>query len=139
MFKLYSKGCEYALRLLSSLDPEMLVTRFTAQDCCRKTKIPEAFTRKTLQALSRNGILMAGSGRTGGYCLSKPPEKIAVLEIVLAVEGEDYFDACVMGKSLCSSKAPCPLHDNWMKSKKPLLKDLKQLSLLDLVKRNKHK
>lgn len=135
MFKLYSKGCEYALRLLASVDKSRLIERFTAQDCCRHTGIPEAFTRKTLQALARKGILSAGAGRTGGYRLSRPAKEISVLDIVLAVEGEDYFDSCVMGKSLCSDNKPCPLHESWLRSKAPLLKNLNSVTLEQMVRR----
>ncbi|WP_426224943.1 RrF2 family transcriptional regulator [Pseudarthrobacter sp. DSP2-3-2b1] len=55
-------------------------------------KLPAAYLNKQLQALVRAGILTSVSGPRGGFSLARRPEKISVLDVVLAIEGnEDAF------------------------------------------------
>src|ERR687887_518337 len=49
--------------------------------------ISPSYLLKHLQALSNTGILATVPGPNGGYRLAKPPTKITLLDIVLAVEG----------------------------------------------------
>jgi hypothetical protein len=50
-------------------------------------ELPPAYLAKHLQALSRAGIVTANCGVSGGYRLAKPPAKITLLDITLAIEG----------------------------------------------------
>ncbi len=49
--------------------------------------VSTSYLLKHLQALSGAGLLKALPGPTGGYRLSKAPDQITLLDIVLAVEG----------------------------------------------------
>ena len=57
--------------------------------------VPEAYLAKHLQAMSRAGILAAGTGPRGGYRLARPPTGISVLDVVEAVDGEDPAFECL--------------------------------------------
>lgn len=57
--------------------------------------VPVAYLAKHLQAMSRAGILEAGTGPRGGYRLARPPADISVLEVVEAVDGEDPAFRCL--------------------------------------------
>jgi len=135
MFKLYSKGCEYAMRALvyaAQQDTES-GTRFQIGDVCDKLDIPEYFTRKVFQALVQGGFLDAVRGPSGGYMLNRPAEEINLIEIIQAVDGSTTFDQCVMGLPQCDGKKPCPLHEVWTSAKTNLLDQLKQKTLRDIV------
>ena len=55
-------------------------------------KLPAAYLNKQLQALVRAGILASVSGPRGGFSLARRPDRISVLDVVLAIEGnEDAF------------------------------------------------
>jgi len=56
--------------------------------------VPAAYLAKTLQALSRQGIVESVPGRRGGYRLAKPPAEITLLDVVEAVEGRDPSFRC---------------------------------------------
>jgi Rrf2 family protein len=64
-------------------------------------KLPSAYLNKQLQALVRAGILSSVSGPRGGFQLARRPEKITVLDIVLAIEGPEPAFRCesILGKS----------------------------------------
>src|SRR4051795_8446042 len=50
--------------------------------------VPPAYMAKHLQALAQAGIVESVSGRRGGYRLARPADKISVLDVVVAVEGD---------------------------------------------------
>lgn len=133
MFKLYSKGCQHALWALSYAHIEREGARFQPKDVCRRTGIPEPFTRKILQALVQGGFLNAHRGPGGGYSLARNAEEISLLDVIKAVEGKDTFDNCVMGLPECGGKNPCPIHLMWAEAKTTLLKDLDAKSLADIA------
>lgn len=134
MFKLYSKGCQYALRALAYAVLEMDVTRFQAKEVCERAGIPESFTRKVFQALVQGSLLRAHRGPGGGYSLVRPAEEISVLDVIHAVEGEDTFEHCVMGFPECNNKNPCPLHYLWLDTKASLTEHLANTNLREVAK-----
>jgi Rrf2 family protein len=49
---------------------------------------------KTLQSLEQAGIVRSEAGRVGGFQLARPPEKITVLDVFVALEGDSGFFRC---------------------------------------------
>ena len=133
MFRLYSKGCEYALRALMHVEQQSEVERFQAKDVCEKAEIPEAFTRKVFQALVQAGFLAAARGPGGGYVLTKRSDEISLLGVIKAVDGDDSFDNCIMGLPECGGDHPCPLHSVWAETKERLLEQLASKTLRNLI------
>ena len=130
VFRLYSKGCEYALRALMCAGPE---GRFQAKDVCEQAGIPEPFTRKILQALVQGGFLRAVRGPGGGYELTSPPDEISLLAVINAIDGAETFDGCVMGLDECGDEHPCPFHTVWAEVKERMIEQLEAHSLQDLA------
>ena len=133
MFQLYSRRCAYTLRALMHVNPQKPEEHFSIKELCRKAKVPEAYTRKAFQALTRAGFLKAVSGPNGGYVLTRHPCRISLLDIILTVEGDDVFDQCVMGLPQCDSRKPCLVHGIWIESKKKLLSSLKDKTLHEIL------
>ncbi len=50
--------------------------------------VSRTYLAKSLQALSRAGLVSSTEGRVGGYVLNRLPTEITVLDVVLAVEGD---------------------------------------------------
>ena len=57
-------------------------------------KLPAAYLNKQFQSLVRAGVLDSVSGPRGGFLLARRPENITVLDIVLALEGQDPAFRC---------------------------------------------
>lgn len=134
MFKLYSKGCEYAIRALVFVADEGKdqTGRFQAAEICKRASIPEAYTRKVFQALVQGEFLSAHRGPGGGYSLTRHPTEISVLDVILAVDGEETFDHCVMGLPGCGGAHLCPLHHIWAEAKERMLTQLENSTLHDI-------
>ena len=56
--------------------------------------VPRPYLAKTLQALSRAGLVGSRAGRRGGYFLTHPSDQITLLDVVLAVEGDEPAFRC---------------------------------------------
>lgn len=56
--------------------------------------VSTTYLAKQMQALSRAGIVRSAQGHSGGYLLTKPPERITVLDVVEAVDGPEPAFTC---------------------------------------------
>ena len=56
--------------------------------------LPPAYLNKQLQCLVRAGVLQSVSGPRGGFQLARRPDRISVLDVVLAIEGRDLAFRC---------------------------------------------
>ncbi len=56
--------------------------------------LPAPYLAKSLQALAGAGIVRSTPGRTGGYRLARPAPEITLLEIVLAIDGDEPLFRC---------------------------------------------
>ena len=56
--------------------------------------IPAPYLAKSLQALTRAGIVELTTGRLGGYRLGRPASDITLLDVVQAIEGTETFFKC---------------------------------------------
>lgn len=132
MLRLYSKGCEYAIRGLQHFPRNQ--ERASIHDVCRKARIPIHFARKMFRALVAKGILKGITGPRGGFFLARAPEQINLRQVIEAIDGSDAFQACVMGRSACRSEKPCAMHETWIAAKDHLLPKLEATSLLALMR-----
>ncbi len=140
MFKIYSKSCEYALRILTQIPQDRIGEKILAVDLCRKAKVPVSSSRKVLQLLVENKYLEAIPGPGGGYRLLKKPNELTLLALVKAIDGQNVFDKCIMGLPHCGSKNPCPIHSLWQRVKGDMINEMSNKTLSDLMissKRNK--
>jgi len=90
------------------------------------------FLTKILQTLSQNNILSSYRGPNGGVALTRPPEQIFLVEVVKVLEGQDFFDTCMLGLPGCGEVAPCPMHHFWKDIKAVFLHEFETTSLADL-------
>jgi len=56
--------------------------------------VSRTYLAKHLQQLSRAGLVRSTEGRTGGYALTRAAEDITVLDVVLAIEGDEAAFRC---------------------------------------------
>jgi len=134
LFRLYSKGCEYAIRVLTHVASTKGTERFQASDVCGDVEIPEPYTRKILQSLVRGKFLHAVRGPGGGYEMKTHPSEITLLEVIRAVDGAETFEECLLGLPQCGCENPCPLHSVWASEKERLLAALGSVTLQEVAR-----
>ena len=99
---LYGARVEYALHTLLNLSLAAAGTAPSARDLADFQKLPMAFMRKLLSQLEKSGLVVAAEGVHGGWRLSRPPEKITVLDIADAAHGPDVLFECREIRTHCA-------------------------------------
>jgi Rrf2 family protein len=77
---------------------------YSTHDAANAIKVSEHHLAKVRQRLSKAGLINAERGPGGGFKLSKPPQKITLLEIYEAIEGRMTGSYCLLDKPPCSRK-----------------------------------
>ena len=102
--------------------------------------LPEPYMAKQMQALARAGIVDGGRGRSGFYRLSRSPADITLLDILLAVDGDEPMFRCseIRQNGPCASKpadckVPCNIAAGFWRAEEAYRKSLAQIDLASLA------
>jgi Rrf2 family protein len=93
---------------------------------------PTAFTAKILQILVKANIMNSTKGPNGGFQIEKSRlPHINLKQIVIAIDGKQLLEGCVLGFKICNNDLPCPVHDEFIIIRNQLNQTLKSTNLLD--------
>jgi len=132
MTVIFSKKCELAVQAVLFLSVKERSRIFKAGEISDELKVPKEFVSKMLQILTAGGIIGSKKGKSGGFYLAKDPAEIKLIDIVLAIDGDEVFSSCVLGFPGCSSESPCPVHEKWGKLRDDAFKMLAEETLEQL-------
>ena len=139
MTVLFSKKCELALQATLFLSTKNDKEIYNALDVSKELKVPKEFVSKMLQSLTDSGIVGSKKGKHGGFYLARKPNKIKLIEIVNAIDGDKIFKNCVLGFPNCSNENPCPVHNKWGKIRDDAYKMLTEETLEELKEKTARK
>ena len=113
-----SNTCKYAIRAVTYLafksDKKDTKKRIGLKVISEELNIPTPFLGKILQNLAKNKLLVSSKGPHGGFRLAKSSDKISLYDIVIIIDGKDFFDNCIFGYEVCKNKKSkqkiCPIH-----------------------------
>ncbi|MFC1675153.1 RrF2 family transcriptional regulator [Candidatus Omnitrophota bacterium] len=133
MMKLVTRDTDYALRALCcmAVNKEKI---FTVSQLVSKLKIPRPFLRKILQALDKKRILKSYKGRSGGFELAQPAERIFLLDLMKIFQGPLRINECLFKGDICPEIKRCPLKKQVDKIERGVLSELKDISVASLLK-----
>lgn len=98
------------------------------------TGLPEPTVAKVLKALTVGGLVRSQRGARGGYLLARPLDRIAVAEVVTAIDGPIALAACVDGGSGgCLSEPLCPVRGRWDPVNQAVMRALSAMTLADMT------
>lgn len=89
-----SEGVEWTLHCSTVLATLPTGQTLPAAKLAELHDVPPAYLAKHLQATAAAGITEAVPGPRGGYRLARPAAEISVLDVVLAVDGEETAFRC---------------------------------------------
>ena len=127
---LFTTATGYALRALAALPEDGSFC--LAKDLASSLDLPGPYLAKILQGLVQADILASVRGPKGGFRLTRPAHRITVGEVVVALEGPNSMDGCVMGFPTCGGDHPCPLHDAWVAVKAQVASSMTEATIRDL-------
>ncbi len=129
---------EYAIRALWQL--AQTENHFsTSEAIAQAQEIPGKFLPQILSDLSRAGLVRSVRGFGGGVRLSRPPEKIKLLEILEAVQGNIFLYDCLKGPIDCQYEPDCTLKNVYAKVQKVMKAEFARVSLKDLKSKKGNK
>jgi len=133
-----SNTCKYAIRALIYLanfsqDNKKIGIKKISDDL----KIPSPFLGKILQSMAREKILASTKGPNGGFSLGRKAEEITLYDIVVHVDGEKYFNNCIIRLESCAcfteEISTCPVHRRFSSIRTDLIRFYQDTSLADII------
>lgn len=128
-----SRRCEYALRAMIYLAGRPAGSLHTLHDLSDTLGLPHAFLAKAMRDLAEAGIVASQPGTGGGVALGRSAGEIRLKEIVLALDGPDLFETCVLRLPGCGADKPCPLHHDWVQARRRIERMLSTVTLADVT------
>lgn len=113
-----SNKCKYALRAILFLAVESNETKkIRISELSEELKIPAPYLGKILQELVPKSIISSIKGPRGGFYLTEKNQQAPLIKIIEAIDGLAYFEKCGLGLEDCSDSHPCPIHEDFKKSR----------------------
>lgn len=136
-------GVEYGLHCLLWL-VERPSGPPSSRDLAELQGISPSFVAKILPKLEKAGILTVSEGLRGGYRLARPADRISVLDVVDAIEGEKPLFDCQQIRGRCAlfgGKVPewatggvCGIHAVMLRAERSMRDELARTTLADLAR-----
>jgi len=96
--------------------------------------IPERYLAKIAQDLRRSGLIRSVRGAHGGYCLSRPPEDINLLDVYEALEGNFCPVDCLESPRSCRWTDECVTKGVWKELRDAVTGVMRSKSLAELAR-----
>lgn len=104
----------------------------SARRIATQMAIPTGFVPHVLQDLVAAGLVVARTGRLGGYRLARPAATISLLDVIAAVEGDARRQSCVLRGIPCGSDGYCAVHRVFAAGQDAMLAELANATLADV-------
>jgi FeS assembly SUF system regulator len=128
-----SKKADYGLIALRHLAVHYDGGSFSASDIAEAYGISSTLMAKILQKLSREGLVVARHGSTGGYQLNRHPSNITILEAIRAVEGPLFITSCVTSHGECSQSIKCTIRQPLRRINESILDVLRKVTISQMA------
>ncbi len=130
-----SKSFGYALRgtlYIASKSDE--VRKISIEEMASTLGIPKHFLAKVMKLIVKAGIVSSTRGQQGGFFLNEQTLKFPLVKLISLIEGEHYFNTCLLSLGKCNALSPCPLHHKIAEFKDELHKVYRNTTIGDLLK-----
>jgi Rrf2 family protein len=128
----------YGLRAMVNIALEHENGSVSVKEISKKERISSVYLEQLLNKLRRKKLVKSVRGPSGGYILSRSPDKITVKDIVLTLEGNISPVDCASGreswKMKCGRNKNCVAKTVWTKLAKSISDCLDAITLEDLCK-----
>jgi Rrf2 family protein len=127
---MFSQTAEYALRAVVYLASQGGAAQ-TTQQIAEATRVPAGYLAKVMQGLSRADLVHSQRGLHGGFTLTRPADKLTVLDVVQAVDPVRRIRSCPLG--IKGHVNLCPLHRRLDQAIALVEEALKKSSIAELL------
>ena len=128
-----SKACSYGILASLYMARKKEGNYISIREISNDLDISFHFLTKILQTLSEEGLIVSLRGPKGGVSLAKDADSVSLLDIIIAIDGVDLFNECILGLPGCGHAKPCPMHDHWQNEREKLKANFDNKSLADIA------
>lgn len=130
-----SRRTDYATRAMLALTLAGGATPMRLQDLADRTAVPLSVLEQIMPVLRTAGVVRSERGRSGGYRLNHPPEKITLEAVVRLFEGQLAPIACATRKEPepCPMMGGCSLRSVWEEIRDATIERLDRTTFADLA------
>jgi Rrf2 family protein len=136
--KLSTRG-RYGVRLMFDLALHYGDGPIFLKDIAERQEISAKYLWQLINPLKTTKLITSMRGAHGGYILGRAPENISLKEILDVLEGSLCLVDCVDTASICKRAPSCVARDIWEEVSKGMRQTLENITLADMVKRQKEK
>ena len=126
-------GLRCLLRVASASEGEIVTIPAIAE----AEALSIAYVGKLMSVLRQSGFVESVRGQAGGYVLSRPPEKIAVAEVLASLGGRlfepGFCDEFVGLERTCTHSIDCSIRSLWRSVQQAVDLVLARVTLKDLL------
>lgn len=101
--------------------------------------LPRPYLAKHLQALARAGLVRSSRGARGGFALARRPAEISLLDVYVAIEGDEPKFRCqnIRRRGPCPTPAsapdPCSIAAAFWRAEQAHRQSLRDVTIADIV------
>lgn len=128
-----TRQTEYAIKILIELAKSPFGELIPSKLIAEQQDIPSMFLQKTVQLLSRAGLVSTQRGIQGGVRLTLPAEKVTIADVIIAIEGPLALNPCLSPGYSCPNMADCQVRRILGRAQAALLHELQQENIADIV------
>lgn len=127
-----SQTAEYALRAVLYLAQQTGDRPVRVGQMAQALRLPQNYLSKTLHILARSGVLISARGKSGGFQLAVPPERLTLLSIIAPFDRIDEQRRCLLGRPQCSDRSACAAHTRWKEVAEKVAEFFRDTTVADL-------
>jgi Rrf2 family protein len=133
----FSTKGEYGVRLMVQLGRHYGTGPASLAGIAAEEDLPRAYLEQLVVNLREAGLVVSTRGAHGGYELSRPPETIAMGEVLRALEGPIAPMICASDDPEhaigCDRSSRCTVNILWVRVRDAIASTLDSMTLADLV------
>lgn len=127
-----TKQVDYGLQFLLAASRVPLGQCLSIQQFANQSGLSFLFLQKIVRQLKQAQFVTSTHGPQGGYRLTRPIQKISLLEVIEAVEGRSGLTTCARGQH-CSKEGRCEIEQKMKQLSHMMTQQLNTISLADFV------
>ena len=132
-----STRARYALRMMVEIAKGTNGDkRVSLSQVAKSTNLSRRYLEQLAIGLKKASLITGISGKTGGYILTRPPEKIRIGQIVEAAIGPINIVECVLKPEMCTRVDYCNCRWIYGRINEKIIEVLNDFSLADLAAGN---
>lgn len=132
--KMSTRG-QYALEIAVDLALHLMPDRLESlNDIAKRRNLSEKYLERIMKLLKEAGLVKSVRGAYGGYCLTKEPGEISVLEVLRAAEGQLAPVSCLVENTECGMECEiCSTKSTWGEMWEQILDTAAEVTVADIA------